>query len=189
MMKGKQEIAVRVGAEDEASLVEAAKSNPQAFAELYRRYLTPVYRYLYRRVDHKSDAEDLTSQVFMDVLEGLVHYRNRGNFSAWLFTIAHNKAVDYYRSQRNTLPLENVEGQTGKTPDPPEQMEDKQALARLEFMIDQLDEDKQELLRLRYAASLTYAEIGNLLGRSEGAVKMALHRLIHQLQNEWEHKV
>ena len=62
---------------NEAALVEEARHNPEAFAALYQRYLTPLYRYLYRRLSNAHDAEDLTTQVFMDVLEGLTQQRYR----------------------------------------------------------------------------------------------------------------
>lgn len=188
MTERKQEFVVESRVMDEDSLVEAARRDPQAFAELYRRYITPVYRYLYRRVDNPADAEDLAALVFQEVLEGLFHYRDQGNFASWLFTIAHHKTVDLYRSQRGHLPLDDVENLESGEASPPEQVERNQMMARMKDLIDQLDEDKQELLRLRFAASLTYGEIGNLLGRSDAAVKMAIHRILRHLNDEWERK-
>ena len=84
---------------DDAVLVRAARHDLAAFAALYRRYVTPIYRYLYSRVGNAADAEDLTAQTFVAALEGLPGYRERGNFAAWLFTIAHNKAADHHRQQ------------------------------------------------------------------------------------------
>ena len=95
--------------DDEASLVEAARRDPAAFSRLYRRYVTPVYRYLYKWVGTSAEAEDLTSQVFTEALEGLAGYRERGNFAAWLFTIARRKAIAAYRRQHPTLPLDEAE--------------------------------------------------------------------------------
>ncbi|MDO9129198.1 MAG: sigma-70 family RNA polymerase sigma factor [Anaerolineales bacterium] len=85
--------------QDEAALVERARRDPSAFAALYHRYLTPVYRYLYRRLGNAHDAEDLTAQVFIEALEGLVAYRERGKFVAWLFTIARHRLTDFYRQR------------------------------------------------------------------------------------------
>jgi len=85
--------------EEEASLVEAARHDTAAFSRLYRRYVTPVYRYLYKWVGNPAEAEDLTSQVFTEALEGLARYRERGNFAAWLFTIARRRLVDFYRQR------------------------------------------------------------------------------------------
>ena len=68
---------------DDASLAKDAALNEEAFTALYRRYVAPIYRYLYHRLGNANDAEDLTAQVFMEALEGLASYRERGSFSAW----------------------------------------------------------------------------------------------------------
>ncbi len=92
--------------QDEAALVEVARRDPEAFAVLYQRYLTPVYRYLLRRSNSVHEAEDLSAQVFIEALEGLTagRYRQGGCFAAWLFTITRRRLVDFYR-QRPTAPL------------------------------------------------------------------------------------
>ena len=169
---------------DDPDLVERARRDPEAFAVLYREYLPRVYRYLYRRVGSIPDAEDLTAQVFTEALEGLLKNRFRagGCFPAWLFSIARHRAVDFYR-QRPTDPLEDP-----PSPEPGllaavEQTDDLERLARL---LAQLDEHKQELLRLRYAAGLRFAEIALLDGRSEAAIKMEVYRALDFLREHWE---
>ena len=179
--------------EDEASLVEAARSDPAAFSALYRRYVTAVYRYLYKRLDNPKDAEDLTSQVFTEALEGLAHYRERGgfaggNFTAWLFTIARRKAIATYRKRRPTLPLDEAEHLHRSIEDPLDQVVQSEQLERMAALFAELDEDQRELLRLRFSAGLGYAEMGALLGRSEAAVKMAVYRLLRQMNEKWEVK-
>src|SRR5512143_3288299 len=84
--------------------------SPAAFAELYRQYFKPVYRYLYLKTGSPAEAEDLTSQVFLSALEGLPRYRHQGHFSAWLFSLARRKAADYYRSRKPQASLD--EGET-----------------------------------------------------------------------------
>jgi RNA polymerase sigma-70 factor (ECF subfamily) len=172
---------------DDPGLVERARRDPEAFAALYREYLPRVYRYLYRRVGSIPDTEDLTAQVFTEALEGLLkdRFRAGGCFPAWLFTIARRRAVDFYR-QHSTDPLED--------PPSPEPgllvaVEKADDLGRLARLLAQLDEQKQELLRLRYAAGLRFAEIVLLEGRSEAAVKMELYRALDFLreQREAEH--
>jgi RNA polymerase sigma factor (sigma-70 family) len=171
---------------NDALLVKAARRDPVAFAALYRRYVTPIYRYLYSRVGNAADAEDLTAQTFVAALEGLPGYRERGNFAAWLFTIAHNKAADHHREQHPQLPLDEALDNPRHGENPMTSMMRKETLQRLSALVAQLEEDKQELLRLRFTAGLTYRQIGTILGRSEGAVKMAVHRLLHRLEAEWE---
>src|SRR5450759_5910809 len=109
-------------AKDDTVLVEAARCDPAAFTTLYRRYVTPVYRYLYKWVGSPVEAEDLTSQVFIEMLEGLVHYREQGHFAAWLFTIARRKAIAAYRCQHSNLPLDKAEEIPGSEEDPLERV-------------------------------------------------------------------
>ena len=108
--------------DDEASLVKATRSDPAAFSALYRRYVTPVYRYLYKWLGNPNDAEDLTSQVFTEVLEGLADYKEQGSFAAWLFTIARRKAIGAYRRRNPTLPLDAADQVPESIEDPLEQV-------------------------------------------------------------------
>jgi RNA polymerase sigma-70 factor, ECF subfamily len=169
---------------DDPALIEQARRDPEAFAALYRSYLPPVYLYLYSRLGSVHDAEDITTQVFIDVLEGLSanHYRAGGCFSAWLFTIARRRLVDFYR-QRPTVPLGEIQ-----TTEPGllAALEKSDDLKRLTHLLSQLDEEKQELLRLRFSARLGFAEISSLDGRSEAAVKMVVYRTLDFLREQWE---
>ena len=174
------------GTEGEAALVEEARRDPAAFARLYRHYVGPLYRYLYSRVGERTDAEDLTTQVFTVALAGLPRYRERGSFAAWLFSIARRKVADFYRGRERHVPLNEALDQAETQPDPLAQVVKEERLRRLARLIGQLDDEKQELLRLRFAGDLTYREIGVLVGRSEAATKMAIHRLLRQLEAEWE---
>ena len=170
--------------DDEPALIEQARHDPQAFAELYRRYLTPVYRYLYRRLGNVHEVEDLTAQVFIETLEGLAadRYRAGSSFSAWLFTIVRRRLVDFYR-QRPTASLDELQPVEPALLAALEKSDDLRRLARLLF---QLDEEKQELLRLRFSAGLGFAEIAQVENRSEAAVKMALYRALDWLREHWE---
>jgi RNA polymerase sigma-70 factor, ECF subfamily len=174
--------------EDEAALVSAARSDPAAFIALYRRYMTPVYRYLYKWVGNPGEAEDLTAQVFTGLLEGLAHYHEQGNFAAWLFTIARHKAIAAYRCRHPDLSLENAEEISGSGEDLLEQIVQDERQTRMAILFARLIEEQRELLRLRFTAGLGYAEIGAVLGRSEAAVKMAIYRLVHQLHEQWDEK-
>jgi RNA polymerase sigma-70 factor, ECF subfamily len=170
----------------DADLVRAARQERAAFAPLYRRYVTSIYRYIYSRVGHRADAEDLTSQVFSEAIAALDRYREEGHFAAWLFTIAARRIADHHRQNRPELPLELVAEQLTAVHNPPAEVAQQETLRHLAQLVGQLPEDKQELLRLRFAAGLTYAQIGTVTERSEAAVKMAMNRLLKQLQQQWE---
>lgn len=167
---------------DDATLVREACHDAEAFSALYRRYVTALYRYLYRRLGNVKDAEDLTAQVFADALEGLASYHERGRFSSWLFTIAHRRLVDQYRQHRTASFDEMVDGSS----DLQTAFEHNEMHAHLAQLLGKLDEERQELLRLRFAAGLDFSEIASVLKRSEGAVKMSLYRTLDWLKANWE---
>lgn len=173
----------------------AVRSSPaarkMAFTHLYRRYVTRVFRYCISRVGSSADAEDITAQVFTEVYEGLDRYRHRGSFAGWLFTIVRRRVIDHYRARDITISL-NAAWESAllttapESSDPSRKAIRAEDLAKLARLVEGLRDKDQELLRLRFAADLTYAEIARVLGRSEGAVKMALHRLLRRLKQRWE---
>jgi len=159
-------------------------TDPEAFAALYRQHLPALYHYLYRRVGNAAEAEDLTAQTFTEAFDAVQRdvFRSGGNFPAFLFTIARRRAADFYR-QRPEAPLD-------EHPDPEPgllaALEAREDIRRLQSLLAQLDEEKQELLRLRFAAGLGFAEIALLEGKSEAAVKMSLYRTLNWLREHWE---
>jgi len=169
---------------DDPALVEQARHNPEAFAILYRRYLTPIYGYLQRRVENVHVAEDLTGQTFMEALDGLKHnrYRESGTFRAWLFTIARRRLVDFYRER----PFVELIDPPSSEPSLLATLEMNDDLSRLTHILKKLDPEKQELLRLRFTANLSFAEIAMLEGKTEAAVKMAIYRILDFLRQAWE---
>lgn len=169
--------------DDEASILAACRSDPGEFSSLYRRYAGAMYRYVYFRVGNRVEAEDLVSQVFLAALEGLPAYRHRGYFAAWLFSIARRKIADHYRKPR-AEPLHSLPEGANDCPDPLDQLIADEALSRLSEAIARLPEADQELLRLRYAAGLSFDQIADLLRRSPAAVKMSLYRLLDRLEKQ-----
>lgn len=167
------------------ALVECARRDPDAFAALYQRYLPRVYRYLYLRLSgNQHDAEDITSQVFIETLKGLRknRYRENGCFPAWLFTIVRRRLADF-RRQCSAIPLEE---HPSPELDPLDQIQARENIERLSSLLAELDDKKQEYLRLRFAAELSFAEIAMLENQSEAAVKMAIYRAINWLREHWE---
>ncbi len=173
---------------DDGALVAAAQSDPGAFDVLYRRYVTPVYRYCYARVGNRTDAEDLTAQTFLAALEGLTRYRGCGSFAAWLFGIARRKCADYHRDQyadrseplgaTNPFALSKDEGMT----DPERGVYRNGVLDCIQRVLPYLSPDRREALQLRFWGGLKSREVADLMHRSEGAVKMLLSRAIADLR-------
>lgn len=175
---------------DEATLVAAAQADNAAFAPLYERYVGKIYNYLYYRTGNARDAEDLTARVFQRALTGLDRYTSRGlPFSAWLYRIAHNLVANWHRDQgrRQHLSLHELGSQDlrGLSAEAPETVaasqEERETLMRA---VRQLSSERQQLLILKFVEQLSNAEIGVVLGRSEGAVKSLYHRTLLSLRDE-----
>ncbi len=167
------------------ALITAAKNDPAAFGRLYDRYLQPVYRYLYSRLGDAHTAEDVTSQTFVAAYEALPKYRERGQFTAWLFRIARSKLYDHLRRSRREVGLEAA-GELLEREDTLGVLIRAEELSRVRFLINQLDEEEQDLIRLRYVAELSFGEIADLLGKREDAVKKSLYRLLARLKSQME---
>ncbi len=165
-------------------LVMSAKQDKREFEALYLHYVKPVYRYLFSRLGDQSDAEDATAQTFLNALEGIDRYHEDGHFAAWLFAIARRKAVDHFRqSALSTFLSDDL---PGLDEDLLQQADQRERRELLKSLVAELSDDDQELLRLRFAAGLAFAEIAHLLRRNEGAVKKSLYRLLEKMQNRME---
>jgi len=171
--------------EDETELIRAAQANPDRFRPLYLQWVTPVYKYLLSRLRDPHEAEDLTSQVFLTACEQLPRYNHRGRFAAWVFTIARNKARDYYRTARQSASLDEAEAH-GSDPDLLAQAIRSDEIRRLDRAIRALPEADLDLVRLRFTAGLTYGDIGALLGKSDEAVRKQIERLLDRMQSQME---
>ena len=176
-----QEIALERWADDDA-LARAAEHDSAAFAELYRRHLNRVYRFALARLGDVHQAQDLTAQTFLAALEGIAGYRGQGAFAAWLLTIARHKLVDHFRRSRAFLPLEAAIQVVAPGP-PPEQL----VVARLQMeqvarMLPALAPERAEALALRLFSGLSVAEVAQVMGKRESAVKMLVHRALHDLR-------
>jgi RNA polymerase sigma-70 factor (ECF subfamily) len=167
---------------DDETLARRARHDRAAMGELYARYVDRVYAYLLARVGSAADAQDLTSQTFIALLEHIQGYDERGKFAAWLFSIARNKTADHYRRSRLAVPLEEADDLPHPDPHTDETVERRLRLARVLEALPALTADRAEALALRFFAGLSAAEAGAVMGRSESAVKMLVHRGISDLQ-------
>ena len=168
-----------------SEMIAAAQENPAAFGSLYDRYLQPVYRYLYSRLGNAPEAEDVTSQTFIAAYEALPRYREQGQFAAWLFRIARSKMNDHFRRNRFEVGLEAAE-RTAAGDDTLSAVIQDEELNRLQSLIKKLNPEEQDLIRLRYVADLSFAEMASLLGKREEAVKKSLYRLLERLKGQME---
>ncbi len=170
---------------DEVVLVEQAKTNPEAFGILYERYANRIYNYIYFRVGNHYDAEDLTSRTFHRALDHIGNYKHRGApFSAWLYRIAHNLMANWHRD-RQRHPIVSIEDTVLKAKhdeEPPLITEQREEKEELLAAIRCLPSDRQELLMLKFVEGMSNAEVGRVMGRSEGAIKSLYFRTLVSLR-------
>jgi len=175
---------------DRDVLLLAAQGNVEAFGSLYDRYVNRIYNYVYYRTGNQHDAEDLTARVFYRAMRHIGNYQDRGlPISAWLYRIAHNLVANWHRdnSRRKEIPLDdgyNVLRQSGLHPEAAlEVTEEKEALLHV---VKQLPPERQQLLVLKFVEHLPNAEIGRIMGRTEGAIKSLYHRTLISLRDEYD---
>jgi RNA polymerase sigma-70 factor (ECF subfamily) len=170
-----------------AALVVRARHDREAFGALYELYVNRIYNYIYYRTGNHQDAEDLTAQVFHRALGHIENYDERGvPFSAWLYRIAHNLVANWHRdrSRRNILPLDEFIPSSRPADAPETVAEDRDDREMLLRAIRRLPEDRQQLLVLKFVDHLSNAEIGQIMDRTEGAVKSLYHRTLAALKDE-----
>ena len=171
------------------SLVDRAqKGDRGALEELYLIHFDRIYSYLHVSVGNRHDAEDLTTQTFLKMLESIGKFRWRSApFSAWLFRIAHNLAMDHFRASRRWQPEEEV-----PEPEPDEATSAEagalQSIGRKSMLelIEELSPEQQQVLTLKFLFNFANAEAATILGKSEGAIKSLQHRALASLQRQIE---
>ncbi|HSR46364.1 MAG TPA: sigma-70 family RNA polymerase sigma factor [Anaerolineales bacterium] len=172
---------------DELALVRRAATDTEAFGALYEQHVRRIYNYIYYRTGNHHDAEDLTARVFQRALRHVGRYQDKGvPFSAWLYRIAHNLVANWHRdrSRRPIVPLEDH-----VLPSAPGSLPEAAALASEEQRVlleavRRLPEERQQLLILKFVERLSNAEIGVIMGRTEGAIKSLYHRTLNTLRDD-----
>lgn len=172
---------------EELQLIERAKTDKEAFGQLYEKYYKQIYSYIYYRVSNAHDAEDLTTRVFMRAMHHIGQYEDQGvPFSAWLYRIARNLVANWHRDQnrRQIISLDDMSHWHFREESPELALEWAEHKESLYQAIRRLPRDRQELLILKFVDRLSNAEIGEILERSEGAIKSLYHRTLLTLREE-----
>ncbi|MCB0046135.1 MAG: sigma-70 family RNA polymerase sigma factor [Caldilineaceae bacterium] len=177
---------------EERLLELASRYDEGALGELYDRYEAKIYSYIYRRTSSPALAEDLTAQVFLKMLEAL--NRDTGwhsSFSGWLYRIAHNLVIDYYRKRdrRQHVPLENAPNLKATKNDPVQAAELTLDSERLQAAIRRLTEDQAAVVSLRFLEGYSISEVAEMLDKTEGAVKALQYRAVATLRDLLEREM
>jgi RNA polymerase sigma-70 factor (ECF subfamily) len=163
--------------------VLAAQADRAAFGTLYRRYLDRVYGYAFYLLGDHHDAEDVTERTFLAALSAIASFRDEGaSFRSWLFRIAHNQVANALRSRgrRATASIDTVEHPSGAI-DPASAVGAADEARELRRALNRMSPDRRQVVVLRFVDGLTAREIGLVLGRSEGAVRVLQHRALREL--------
>ena len=162
---------------DEGELVRRAIARDrEAFAALYERHVSRVYRHLYHMVG-SQEAEDLTAETFLRAWKAIDRYKMRGiPFGYWLMRIAHNQGISYYRSLRKTRPLPETLADNSSAGDPEAVTERRLAWANVKEAISNLRGVQRQVLSLRLMENEDYQTVAALVGRNVPAVRVIQHR-------------
>lgn len=169
-------------AEQELHAIQAAKGDPQAFTPLYKEYHGTIFRFIHRRTNNKELSADLCQQTFLKALLAMPRYEPRGlPFRAWLYRIALNELRMYWRKKKEIVmdlswaEVRDLRSEVGV-------MEADEDLGRLANALSRLPAEKARLIELRYIDSLSFIEVGQVLGIAEDAAKMRVHRVLATLR-------
>jgi RNA polymerase sigma-70 factor, ECF subfamily len=174
---------------DDNELVVLASTDQEAFGEIYERYITKIYNYIYYRTGNAQDAEDIAAKVFTRAMAHIQNYEDKGvPFQAWLYRIAHNLVANFHRdeSRRKIIPLDDYLAQTLKSDAPDKQTEANEESSALMSAIRRLPAERQQLLLLKFVHDKSNAEIGDIMNRTEGAIKSLYHRTLLALRDEMQ---
>jgi RNA polymerase sigma-70 factor, ECF subfamily len=170
----------------EQLIARAQQGDRDALEELYLEHFDRIYSYLHMTVGNRHDAEDLTTQTFLKMIESIGKFRwGTAPFSAWLFRIAHNLTMDHFRASRRWQPEEEVPEPEGATESSAEDAA-LQSIGRTSMLelIENLSLEQQQVLMLKFLFNFSNGEAGTVLDKSEGAIKSLQHRALASLQKQ-----
>jgi RNA polymerase sigma-70 factor (ECF subfamily) len=177
--------------EGEENLIDEAKNGDAgSFGKLYNHYVAPIYRFIYVKVDAREVCEDLTHEVFLSAWQNLHRYKSRGfPFSSWLYQIARNRVIDYYRLKRvhlsiETAELTKTEFVQSNDPDPNRMLDTQLNIQEVKQLIKTLNADQQDVLIMKFIEGMSHAEIAKAMNKSAGAVRLIQHRAINELKKK-----
>src|SRR5438552_16855105 len=178
---------LRSSQEEVRKLVARAQTGDRdALEELYLLHFDRIYSYLHMSVGNRHDAEDLTTQTFLKMLESIGRFKWRSApFSAWLFRIAHNLAMDHFRARKRWQPEEEVPEPPGSE-EPSAEMLAMHSIGRQSMLelIETLSPEQQQVLTLKFVFNFSNADVATILGKTEGAIKSLQHRALASLQKQ-----
>lgn len=173
---------------DKNLIEKAIKGEASAFGSLYDKYQPQIYRFIYLKIGHREEAEDLTHQVFLKSWQSIDGFNFQGfPFSSWLYSVARHQVIDYYRTKKIKITFEEViELETDDDP-LPEAIDNELTIEKVKKAITCLGDEQQDVIVLRFIEDLSLQEVASILEKTEGAVKLLQHRAIKNLRKAINH--
>jgi len=169
--------------QQEKILIERSQSgNAEAFGSLYDLYIDEIYRYIVYRVRHKETAEDITSKVFLKVLEAIQKVDSSRPFGAWMYRVARNAVIDHFRSNKQHEDVDEMHDLSSKEESAEEKTNSLLDSERVQSLLKKLTPIQQEVIELRVWQELSYKEIAEIVGKSEDNCKMIFSRAMVSLR-------
>lgn len=166
----------------ESLVAKAKQGDSAAFSRLYDLYFKKIYQFVFYRVSHKEIAEDLTEDVFIKAYSKLSGINSNTSFEGWLYQIARNRVIDYYRDKKQMVALDEIENTFSyeETVIDTLHLESRQKI--LLETLKKLKSDQQIVLKLKFFENLENEEIAEILGKTEGAIRVIQHRAMQKLK-------
>lgn len=171
-------------AKEQQIIFACQTGDKEKFGILYDEYVRKIYDFIYYKTHHKETAEDLTSRVFVKALEKInIFDCGRGFFSAWLYRIARNSVIDFYRTKKGDIGIDDV-WDLASGGDLERDIDAKQKLEKVEKYLKKLKSEQREIIMLRVWQGMNYKEIAEIMDKSEAGCKMMFSRAINDLRKE-----
>lgn len=165
-------------------ITECQQGDLEKFGLLYDKYIKKIYDFIYYKTTHKETAEDLTSQTFFKALDKIGGFdSSKGTFQAWLYQIARNTVIDFYRTKKKEANIEDIWDLAGND-DLERDVDTKEKLAKVEKYIAKLKSEQREIIIMRVWQDMSYQEIAATMGKSEASCKMMFSRAMAVLRKE-----
>jgi RNA polymerase sigma-70 factor (ECF subfamily) len=164
-------------------LIAARKGEQAAFTELYGLFFEKIYRFIFFRVGHKEVAEDIAEDVFIKAFAGLMSLQQDKLFESWLYQIARNRIIDYYRSKKIIVPLDEVENTLEYETNVVDVVNLEAQQKIFVKLLKELTPEQQTVIKMKFLEGLENDEIAMAMDKNEGAVRVIQHRAITKLKN------
>lgn len=173
----------------EQLIIQAQAGKQEALAELYETYFLRVYRFIFYRVSHKETAEDLTEDTFIKAFNSLSKLKAIGAFEGWLFQIARNLVIDYYRKKKQLIPLDAIENTLEYETNVVDIINLQIEQSILLKLLKELNDEQQSVIKMKFIEELDNSTIAQLLDKTEGAIRVIQHRAISKLKELFQNNI